>query len=415
MSHVYGDATPFPYDVDYIELSRRAIDCAVQLLSAQHAISAAHERGAASGAARDDDRTSLTVLSAAIESSLESFARADSRDPGRVLTRLRECLGSTVSTELAAIDQQASAESAQILNIVSRSSESARRAIEAFLLLHDLPGTELRLSWSAAGEQSYAAQLSVKTPFGIQAVFSLAIPPEHMWSRSRRLSELAPGFEVHSPQQAGWLSRRTEMAPVKLDRLYLSALTLGTASAEFSLRKGPTLGAGYRVILSSSEAQRVALQPLMEDGSPATDSPLDLDGADSAQMLRLCSRVVESTEGLSSLRRNMLSADLDDRPMDDVNWSQLVAERLIQLLAPVMNEIARRSGAPTELVLRRDLGGGRREEMYVTKAELYEKVLVLPPARRVAFEQLGLVEAPWAPEPARTSWPKVTFAPSVLQ
>ena len=45
MSHVYGDSTPFPYDVDYIDLSRLAVDCAVQLLSAQHAIAASVESG----------------------------------------------------------------------------------------------------------------------------------------------------------------------------------------------------------------------------------------------------------------------------------------------------------------------------------------------------------------------------------
>ena len=73
-----------------------------------------------------------------------------------------------------------------------------------------------------------------------------------------------------------------------------------------------------------------------------------------------------------------------------------MAERLIGHLAPVVMEISRRSGAPGELVLRRDVGDGRREEMYVTKAELWQKLLVLPPERRVAFGALGLSE-PAAP------------------
>jgi hypothetical protein len=71
-----------------------------------------------------------------------------------------------------------------------------------------------------------------------------------------------------------------------------------------------------------------------------------------------------------------------------------------------MLEIARRSGAPGELVLRRDVGDGRREEIYVTKAELWERLLVLPPERRMAFTALGLtppaappVEAPPSSHP----------------
>jgi hypothetical protein len=41
-------------------------------------------------------------------------------------------------------------------------------------------------------------------------------------------------------------------------------------------------------------------------------------------------------------------------------------------------------------VLRRDVGDGRREEIYVTKTELWERLLVLPPERRMAFTAIGL-------------------------
>jgi hypothetical protein len=77
---------------------------------------------------------------------------------------------------------------------------------------------------------------------------------------------------------------------------------------------------------------------------------------------------------------------------------------LLAELAPVVLEISRRSGAPGELVLRRDVGGGRREEIYVTKAELWERLLVLPPERRAAFAALGLTAPSLAPaEPAPVS------------
>jgi hypothetical protein len=96
--------------------------------------------------------------------------------------------------------------------------------------------------------------------------------------------------------------------------------------------------------------------------------------------------------------------------LNDSVWPAAVAERLIGQLAPVVSEIAARSGAPGELVLRRDVGGGRREEVYVTKAELCEKVMVLPPSRRAAFERLGLHDlrgvAPPAPPPRDPALPR---------
>lgn len=405
MAHVYGDSTPFPYDLDYIALSRHAVDCTVQLLSAQHAIAASLERVEELNQARAAEVSRITAMSQAVEGALSAFSSCGSRQTERIAQRMLEGMSSTAAAEVSILERQGADEAAHTQNVVARSGESAHRSLESFLLRHDLPGTELRLTWAAAGEQSYTGQVGVKTPFGIDATFSLAIPPEHVWARPRRLSELAPGLEVHFPQQSGWLSKRVEMAPVKLDKLFLSAVKLDTAAAEFHLRKGATSGTGYRVRVNLNEEHQVVLQPLAEDGSADADAPLTLDGEDSAQMFRLCSRVVESMQGLSSLRRSMLSAELDGQPFDEMSWPESVAQRLIEQLAPVVTEIARRSGAPGELVLRRDVGGGRREEMYVTKAELYEKVLVLPPARRVAFEQLGLVD------PLRVSSPPAQPSP----
>jgi hypothetical protein len=405
MTHVYGDSTPFPYDVDYISLSRLAIDCAVQLMSAQYAIATSLERGETRGQERRAEVARINTMARSVESALEPFVKAGS-GTGRISQSMLECLQSTASAELATLEHEAAEEASHVRNIVARSGESAQRALESFLLRHDLPGTELSLSWSSAGEQSYAATVNVKTPFGIQAVFSVAIPPDHVWSRSRRVGDLLPGLEVHFPQQSGWLSKRVEMAPLKLDRLFVTVVKLDATSAEFCLRKNPTSGSGYRVLMTSESERRVVIQPLGDEGVPDSEAPLQLEGDDEQQMLTFCARVVASTADLSTMRRSMVSVEYEGEPLNDTTWPESVAERLIQQLAPVINEISLRSGAPGELVLRRDVAGGRREEVYVTKAELYEKVLVLPPTRRGTFEQLGLYD------PLRAS-PPVPPAPVV--
>ncbi len=397
MPHLYGDSTPFPYDVDYIELSRNAVDCAVQLLSAQHAISSALERAEALNGAVASLVARVRSVHSSVNGVLEPQLAADSMQLERVARRLLEKVEGTVTDELARIEQQATEEIAHTRNIMTRSAESAQRALESFLQRNDLPGTEMALAWSAAGEQDYAGQVRVQTPFGVGVTFSLAIPSDHLWARARRLSEIAPGLEVHFPQQSGWLSKRVELAPVKLDRLFLSGVTLDATSAEFRLRKAANAGPGYRILVDLRGDHQVHLQALAEDGTPDADPPSPLDGEDSAQMFRLASRVIETMQILVQMRRSMVSADLDTQPLVEPEWPRAVAERLILHIAPVVSEIARRSGAPGELVLRRDVGGGRREEVYVTYSELNEKVLVLPPDRRATFEALGLRET--APSP----------------
>ncbi len=60
-----------------------------------------------------------------------------------------------------------------------------------------------------------------------------------------------------------------------------------------------------------------------------------------------------------------------------------------------------RSPSSTELVLKRLVGGGRREEIFVAKSELREKLDRLPVAFRALFDPLGLEDER---SPASTSW-----------
>ena len=87
MAHVYGDSTAFPYDLDYIELSRHAVDCAVQLFSAQHAIAASLERVGSLNQARASELSRITAMSQAVESSLSQFLGSGSPETERIARR----------------------------------------------------------------------------------------------------------------------------------------------------------------------------------------------------------------------------------------------------------------------------------------------------------------------------------------
>jgi hypothetical protein len=401
MSHLYGDSTLFPYDVDYIDLSRHAVDCAVQLFSAQHAIGSALERAEQQDRVRIDEQARLMSMSEAVEKALMPFLRAEAEQTTLMATRILDCSKNAANEELAAGDRRANDVTMHAKHVVQSAGESARRAVESFLTRYDLPETEVALTLTCAGEHGHTGQVNVRTPFGISAGFSLRIPPEHAWARPRRVADLVAGLEAHLPQPSGWLSRRVEMTPVKLDRLYFSSLKVAGTQLELSLRKSPSSGAGYRIVVDLRGERGVLLAPFDENGADhaATDTepPLSLEGEDGARMLELARRVLESIQGLIYLRGSMLELALDDLPPSELEWPEIVAERLLGHLAPVVTEISRRSGAPGELVLRRDVGDGRREEMYVTKAELWQKLLVLPPERRAPFAALGLSEPVGAP------------------
>lgn len=404
MGHVYGDSTHFPYDINFVELIRHAVDCCVTIMAAQHQVATAVDRSGNFDQLRKQERARMDAMSDAIKLTMTAFMSSHSERMVRTASRVLEAARAVIESELNALEGQANGELMNTRGVVDRARESTYRAVEAFVLRHDLPNTSVGLRL-LAGEESYSGQALVATPFGIEAVFALAIPPAHDWGKIRRVAELSAGTEIHVPQESGWISRRMAVAPVKLDKLVVTEVALASDRSLITLRKGPRSGAGFQLEVSAEAQPKATLRRLGEDGTPTGDPTLQLDGEDGVHAMRLWNRVHDTAIDLAMRRQAMTSATFDGKPLREIEEPQAIATKLINVLAPVVQEIARRSGAPGELVLRRDLGEGRREEIYITKAELHEKVMTLPATLRPIFDPFELSEGPRSPRAPAPSEP----------
>jgi hypothetical protein len=404
MGHVYGDSTPFPYDVNFVELIRHAVECGVALLAAQHNIATAVDRSGNFDQLRKQERARLDAMSDAMKLTMTAFMSSHSERMVRTAQRVLETARSVIEHELASLEGQANGELSNTRATVERAREQSFRAVEAFILRHDMPNTVVGIRL-LAGDESYSGQALVTTPFGVEAVFALAIPQAHDWGGVRRVSELSAGTEVHIPQESGWLSKRVAVAPVKLDKLVITEVALAQDRSLITLRKGARSGSGFQLEVTAEAQPKATLRRLGDDGSPTGDPIIELDGEDAVHAMRLWNRVVESTHDLAMRRQTMTSATFDGKPLRDIDEPQAIANKLINVMAPVVQEVARRSGAPGELVLRRDLGEGRREEIYITKAELHEKVMTLPATHRPAFDPFELSDGPRSPRAPAPSEP----------
>lgn len=404
MAHVYGDSTTFPFDVNFIELIRHAVECCVTIMGAQHQIATAVDRSGNFDQLRKQERARMDAMSDAIKLTMTAFMSSHSERMVRTASRVLESARAVIESELAALDGQANGEISNTRSAVERARESTYRAVEAFVLRHDLPNTSVGLRL-LAGEETYSGQALVATPFGVEAVFALQIPPAHDWGKIRRVAELSAGTEIHVPTESGWLSKRVAVAPVKLDKLVVTEVALASDRSLITLRKGPRSGSGFQLEVSAEAQPKATLRRLGEDGAPTGDPTLQLDGEDAVHALRLWNRVHDTTHDLAIRRQTMTTATFDGKPLRDIDEPQQIATKIINVMAPIVQEIARRSGAPGELVLRRDLGEGRREEIYITKAELHEKVMTLPTTLRPIFDPFELSEGPRSPRAPAPSEP----------
>jgi hypothetical protein len=98
----------------------------------------------------------------------------------------------------------------------------------------------------------------------------------------------------------------------------------------------------------------------------------------------------EAAQALSPKRRALTSARLGDEPIEESTRMRAFVEQLVQVLAPMVREIAAHSSSPSELVLRRMMGDDRREEIFVGKSELLASLEGLSDADRQLFAPLEL-------------------------
>lgn len=388
MARVYGDSTPFPHDIDYIHMLRDGVDCAVRLLAAQHSIRAADERAEAAERAM---RVEVAELNALLER-----VQASTRGEGPALDVVVRTVGQIGSAARTIVDgavreleSRAEGEVSQSAHIVDKAREASLAAIEQFLERHTPPETRGCLNLTASPEQN-AGHVTLHTPFGVSAVFGVAIGASHPWARPRKVGDYSAHAEISMPKEAGWLSKRVEMAPVRLERLFISDLTLAEGGGVLRLRRGPGTGPGYEFRIDRDGPGPISVCPVREDGAVEEQHPLVLADADQAVMRALWQNILQSAADLPRERQRLVSGTFNGRPLLELESPRMVADALIGHMAPVVAEISRRSGAPGELVLRRTLSEGRREETYCTHAELLEKIMVLPPDLRVVFSSLHL-------------------------
>lgn len=385
MGRLYGDSTPFPFETDYLELVRAAVACSVKLLLAQHAIDEARTAMTSADQGRTSERARLDRVGEAVRKSLLIFEGVDGRE-GRVAQRTRDAARAAIDEEASQIEASANAERSRRSGDVERAREGARNALEEFLRQNMLPGDDASISLRAE-EQTYGGDVSLSTVFGVTATFRLSVPDDHEWSRTRRVADVAAGCEIQVPHEAGWINKRTELQKVKLDKLWVSDVALTPHNVRITMRRGVQAGAGYAVDVV--RAASGTIRELDDNGIEKDTHPIESE--DREAVTRLTDAATTALQSMTSHRTAMISCAYDGAPLADVEDPSAIATALIATLAPTVNEIERRSGGVDELILRRDVADGRREEKYLKKAELREVICALPIALRNAFAPLQLV------------------------
>jgi hypothetical protein len=402
MSYLYGDSTPTTLEVNFIEFLRDAVDCCVQVLLADQRIAEGATRVRALDASVTAEIARLQKVGALVPKAFEGTPLGEAASP------TARCVAEIVRSAADIVSAASAAASATLQAAVTRRDADAVlerevfvKALEALLIKHDLPDMTSDSDVALVAGGRYACRVLLTTPFGLDAMMATEVPAGHLLERVVRIDRLTERLDVQVPEIAGWLHKEVKLRTQHLEKHHLSAFARGPAGTRLSLRLGPDgTGPGYDISFGG-DGEPVRLLRL--DEQQKREEPFEAKESDVPKLVGLRDKVGVAVAALERHRTKIIEAKLEGEALLGHAKPSLLVERLIAVLLPETREISARSQSPGELVLRRSLGGDRREEIFLSKRDLQAKLEPLDDRHRALFDSL-LRDGP---SPARVEPPAV--------
>lgn len=391
MKYLYGDATPFPLDENFIDTIGAAVNACVALFQADSDAASKRARALQVQKAADEELRRLEVIARAVQAALRPMlAEGKAERPSQAAAqRIIGTTGGTIKSARAGVLRRRDA--AMRAAIGDQIGQRVYDAIEHFLLRHQLPKTQWSLRWTAGERAGEArAQALAVCSARLQTTFSIAIPDERPWAGPLRLSALEPSLILKLQRSGGMLRRGPRISKVALHKLYITEIEISGQREGFILRGSARKpSAGYRVVMFENDQSTPTITRIDEHGRTA-GKPMTLAGDAAVALGRLWSAIHRAMYDLLRYRDRAETIRLGDTPVRQLDEPAELAEAILSSLAPLVRQMRLRSRVPGELVLKRDLGDGRREELFVPRREIERTYSVLSSEHRACFEAIGL-------------------------
>jgi hypothetical protein len=265
-------------------------------------------------------------------------------------------------------------------------TDAVLQALRPFFEEQQLPSAKWIMSWDVRGVEPSAN--AIATASRISASFLLSPDP---YRAPIRVEQLAEGVVVHMMKRG--VFGKAKPAPVDLGKYVMVAFERNMHESIATLKENPNKSAlGLRFAVTEAGATWVSITAAGDaDGET---NPLDSD--DVAPIRQLTERAYAALKDLLN-RRTLVDLSLGSTSLADLEEPRIIPLELLAQLTPLSRSIREKSRMSGELILKRDIGDGRREELFVPRATLAGQFARLPSEYRRPFEDMGITNEETAP------------------
>ena len=379
----YGDGTPFPLEENFIETLTSAVETCTNAFAPLSELDLRRER--AKEARREAEREGgrLDDLENTVSASLAPYLPTDPKAKANAAQTVAARMAQTAKSFITEAKQQIEARVRQLEGQASGRtvSDAVLKALRPFFDEHQLPKSVWIMSWDVRGHEPHAD--AIATAGRITASFQLSPEP---YRGPIRVEQLSEGVVVHMMKKG--VFGKAKPAPVDLGKYVMVAFERTGRETVVTLKESGTKaspGLRFAVAEGGGSATWVAITPAGDAEGEA--NPLDMD--DIAPIRQLAERATAALKDLLK-RRTLVDLTFSGKPISDIEEPRIVPLEVLQQLTPLARTIREKSRVSGELVLKRDIGDGRREELFVPRATLAQQFARLPHEYRRPFEEMGI-------------------------
>ncbi len=394
MSYLYGDSTPSPLRSNFLEFLRDAIDFGVFVLLADGRIRQGKRDIVKFERAANEEIARLEALG---EITINAIGQAPFGIPGSATSNcaqeLRRLTDGAVMQACATVRGQLAQSIGEVNAREAAQREECLKALEKLLLPHDpwdaITDRRIVLRGELPGEMRYAGRATGVAGCGWGWTIDLSVPEGHPLAQPMRIERLVPELEVCVPDMSGWLKKEVKVKPQRLERLYVTELYVDADVVRAKLRVEPNNDVGFNLDVSTTEPRVKMARTGAKDQAIA--GSFEVRAEDVAALVLLSDKLRACANELP--RAGLAEATYDEAPFKEHPNLREIVERLVGDMTPIVRNISDHSLTPTELVIKRLLADDRREEIFVSKAALREKLAPLAGEVRTVFDSLALMPA----------------------
>jgi hypothetical protein len=373
----YGDGTPFPLEENFIETLTSAVEACTSAFLPLTELDTRRERARAGRQEADVELAKLGELDKTLQTALQPYLEKRGAQTQAVAQKTLQLAKQSIQQARAQVEGRVQALEAQAG--AGTAADAVLHALRPFFDHQQLPNTKWIMSWDVRGAEPRAD--AVATAGRLTAAFRLQV---ESWRQPVRVDQLAEGVIVHMMKKG--LLGKAKPAPVDLGRYVMVAFERTQAGSVITLKEKPDRASqGLRFTVGDSGA---TWESISTTGDPETE-PNPLDAEDVAGIRRLAEGANTALGDLVQ-HRTLEDISLGGQALAALPEPRVVPMDVLKQLTPLSRTIRERSRVHGELVLKRDIGGGRREELFVPRAELSRHFAKLPPEYRKPFEEMGV-------------------------